>query len=45
MPRIHARGADCFDFLLGQLDGGEAAAALAKALELLVFLGADKIAG
>jgi hypothetical protein len=40
----HARGADPFDPLLGQLGRGECAAAFAEALELLVFVRADEVA-
>src|ERR1700740_1658431 len=43
--RIHARAAYCFKLLLGQLRSSEAAAAFAKALELLIFIGTDEIAG
>jgi integrase len=45
VARIHARAAYCFKLLLGQLRSGEAAAAFAKALELLIFIGTDEIAG
>jgi hypothetical protein len=45
VPRIHARRADCFDFFLRQIGGGEAAAAFAEALELLIFVRADEVAG
>ena len=43
VSRIHARGADPFDPLLGQ-GRGECAAAFAEALELLVFVRADEVA-
>ncbi len=42
VARIHARGPDRFDFLLGEVYGGEAAATFAEALELLMIIGADK---
>ena len=45
MALIHARGAYRLELLLGQFGRGEAAAAFAKALELLIFFRADKIAG
>lgn len=45
VPRIHARGTNRFDVLLGQLGGGEAAAAFAKAFKLLVFVWVNEIAG
>ena len=34
VPQIHAGCPDCFDFLFGELDGGEAAAVVAGALEV-----------
>jgi hypothetical protein len=45
VPRIHAGATDRFDLFLRQLGPGEAAAAFAEALELLIFIGTDEIAG
>jgi hypothetical protein len=45
VPRIHVRGADRLDLLFGQLGGRKAAAAFAEALELLIFVRADEVAG
>src|SRR5580698_4403618 len=45
MSRVHAGGADRFDLLIGQFRRCKAAAALFEALEFLVFLGREEIAG
>ena len=45
VARIHARGANCLKLILGKLGSGKAAAAVAKTLELLIFIRADEIAG
>ena len=45
VPWIHAGGADCLYLLFGKLGSREAAPAFPKALELLIFLGADEVAG
>ena len=42
---VHAGRADGFDLFLRQLGGGEAAAAFPKALELLIFVRPDEVAG
>src|SRR6516162_6468821 len=45
MPRVHARAADRFDLFLRQLGGRKTAPAFAETLELLIFVGTDKVAG
>ena len=45
VPCVHAGRADRPDLFLRQLGGGEAAAAFPEALELLIFVRADEVAG
>jgi hypothetical protein len=45
VPRVHAGRTDGSDLFLRQLGGGEASAALLEALELLIFVRADEVAG
>lgn len=45
MARVHAGGTDRCCFLVGQVGGGEAAALGLKALERLILVGGDEVAG
>jgi hypothetical protein len=45
VPAVHARRADRVDLFLRQPGGGEAAAVFAEALELLIFVSGDEVAG